>query len=1694
MFTSEKIAHHSHQPQTAHQNGSFLQRQAEGAFFGQPVQQASFFAPSAVQAKLSVSQPDDPYEKEADTMADQVMRMPDPVTADTPKEEEEKKVQPKLTEAGSLQRAAAPEEEGEEKVQAKFDLPVLRKEQPEEEEKIQTKPMAAPVMGMASMPHAPPGSMPAIARKERGPPASTTHSFEQSLSNSKGAGSSLPDNTRTFMESRFQADFSGVKIHTGSTAEQLSRSIHAQAFTHGNDIYFNSDRYSPNTAAGGSLLAHELTHTIQQGASSTRTGVSPKTLYRKNMIQRSAEAAVPQMANAVEKAKSREGKVNANKPAPDGNRTGWEHLLDFFKTSFGEEKIVSSGGTAVEGAVAEADIKKKREVYAMKADPHNVGKTHMGDRDAMPSWCGIFVFWALNKGGVPMPKWQLGGKTVDLKAAYPPGYIPRPGDIAYRGKLSHYGIVESATGTTVRSVNGNTAGEDNLGGQIQTQEHPLSSWTAFFNPLQMMQGPLGAGESSEKPKTLRELRKELFQVDRKTDGAEQEEEQTPLQAKPELGSLSVDSTGGITDTRVQPREEAPQEKEEEEKQESASQPVLQKKQDYVMRARDNGPAANETQIATEEPVQLKAGDNDSSLTTDEHTGAQDTSEAQSRGPPLQLSHLAPGIQCSWLGDAWDAVSGFVSEAAEWIEEGLEAAKRWLLRKVRDFVQNIPGYTLLSLILGYDPITGEDKQSERTGRNLLYAGLEVMPLGGIFQTVIERIGAVNDVAGWIDGRLVDMSSLVAGIGQRFDQFWEGISLARIEDPEAVMQEVADLLHYTVTSIVNFFSNAAADFLEMIKTIMVRLVADFVREQMPSMYPLLRVALGFDPVTNEEVVRNGTNILYAALEVSEEGRDQRTKMMETGTFAKAAAWIDRALATFDTAYRMFRQAFTNIWDHVTIESLFEPVATFTQIYNDFAAPVALIWNFIWDLAVEILRLIKDALLGRLSDYAHDIRGFHLVTVIIGRNPFTGVRVPRTMENLIRGFMSLMEGGEEQFNQLKESGAIERTTRRINAAVARLNMTPAAIIQLFTDIWTGLQLRDLLHPFEAFERIMNAFGAPIRRLVNFVVDIIRIVVEVVLQIMNFPTDLVANIIAKAMLAFDMIKADPVGFLKNLLRAIKQGFIQFFDNIGTHLLNGLTAWLMSELRDANVRPPQDFSLKGIIGWVLEILGISMEKIWQKLAEHPRIGPQRVARIRSMINTLEGIWTFIKDVQERGMAAIWDKIQEQLSNLWDTILDAIKNWIMEQIVNKMITKLLSMLDPTGIMAVVNSAIALYSAIQSFIKYLREMLEIVNSFVEGVVEIASGNTRRAADFLEQTLARGVPIVIGFLANQVGLSGLGKRIGEMIEKAREMVDEALTWLVNKAVDTGGQLLEMGKAAAGRILGWLGLRREFTNENGERHTLSLRRTGSTAQLIIESTPMPLLSFINQFADQPGLPANKVQAANEARQFATTQVAPVLTQLNAAPEGTDTTVLEQQLLQKMVELTEKVRLLAGATQPLSSFVDKYNLEGAAGTFGSMPKPPGDEFTADHIPQNGLFEVIIGLGLFSAGSPMALHAADRTDAGYAMNEQDKRHKAGRTYGSKGRGTKNAFRSSITATIAGMPDVPQKKNAIVEAAKVEKNADIAAMRAVYARDLNDDVWKDVNDLPLTQTDKEALQTRIRNQANSGLGLLNSQNLDALKL
>ena len=525
------------------------------------------------------------------------------------------------------------------------------------------------------------------------------------------------------MESRFGADFSGVRIHTGSGAEGLSASVSAQAFTHGNDIYFNSGKFSPGTETGGHLLAHELTHTIQQGASRPKTdSVAAKSIQRQSVhrtIQR-VEAGAQRNA-AVELAKAEQGKVVANKQGPDGKRMGWERLLEYFKTTFGADKILPEGAAFQQGFINEAQIKVKSEFKGDVPGGDGITIMHNHPRDAMPSWCGIFAFWALNKGGIPLRKWTLGASMIPPDAAYPPAHQPAAGNLAYRREFSHYALVASSDGATVTSINGNTAGDDNVGGEIQVQTHPKDHWFGFFDPTLMMEGSLRAPGSPDAPgaapvRSLKELRQKLFKVNRKSEdgmapATEEKEErlqskinegtQTPAPSEGQTDSVSAKADAAINRSTApsSPAGAAAEidagQKDQDQEKES---PGSSSGEFDIDRSFAGGKQAAHAPPASRPPDQVAVVPQpaisrqaeparfDGGAVQRQAVGLR--SRGPPRAPPVIHALVNRSIQRGWLGDAWDAVSGALSEAAAWVERGLDAAKEWLLGKVRDFVSNI----------------------------------------------------------------------------------------------------------------------------------------------------------------------------------------------------------------------------------------------------------------------------------------------------------------------------------------------------------------------------------------------------------------------------------------------------------------------------------------------------------------------------------------------------------------------------------------------------------------------------------------------------------------------------------------------------------------------------------------------------------------------------------------------------------------------------------------------------------------------------------------------------------------------------------------------------------------------------------------------------------------------------------------------
>lgn len=224
------------------------------------------FFPS-VQTKLAIGKADDAYEKEADSVADKVVNTGGETNSIQKKEGEEEQLQekPLLQSISTLQKKQMPQEEEPVQKVAKEEEETLQQKGEEEEETLQQKgEEEEPVQKEEEEEAAQPKAEEEETLQKKGNGNLASAKTETSLKSSKGQGQLMDKSIRKEMEKGFGADFSNVKIHTDTVAENMSQELGAQAFTTGNDIYFNEGKYNPETKEGKHLLAHELTHTIQQ--------------------------------------------------------------------------------------------------------------------------------------------------------------------------------------------------------------------------------------------------------------------------------------------------------------------------------------------------------------------------------------------------------------------------------------------------------------------------------------------------------------------------------------------------------------------------------------------------------------------------------------------------------------------------------------------------------------------------------------------------------------------------------------------------------------------------------------------------------------------------------------------------------------------------------------------------------------------------------------------------------------------------------------------------------------------------------------------------------------------------------------------------------------------------------------------------------------------------------------------------------------------------------------------------------------------------------------------------------------------------------------------------------------------------------------------------------------------------------------
>lgn len=218
-----------------------------------------------LQTKLSIGQPDDIYEQEADTVAQRVVNQISKTGGSISNINQE---QPQSIQM--LQRQAEEEEEQEEEesvIQTRLSDHIQRQDEAELQERLTNHIQRQEDEELFEK-----GSSQDQSGSDKA--GEINGALENQVQRERQGGEALDASTRSQMESGFGYDFGGVNIHTDSVADHISRQLNAEAFTIKDNIFFRNGRYNPASTQGQDLLAHELTHVVQQGAASSRDASS----------------------------------------------------------------------------------------------------------------------------------------------------------------------------------------------------------------------------------------------------------------------------------------------------------------------------------------------------------------------------------------------------------------------------------------------------------------------------------------------------------------------------------------------------------------------------------------------------------------------------------------------------------------------------------------------------------------------------------------------------------------------------------------------------------------------------------------------------------------------------------------------------------------------------------------------------------------------------------------------------------------------------------------------------------------------------------------------------------------------------------------------------------------------------------------------------------------------------------------------------------------------------------------------------------------------------------------------------------------------------------------------------------------------------------------------------------------------------
>jgi hypothetical protein len=307
--------------------------------------------------------------------------------------------------------------------------------------------------------------------------------------------------------------------------------------------------------------------------------------------------------------------------------------------------------------------------------------------------------------------------------------------------------------------------------------------------------------------------------------------------------------------------------------------------------------------------------------------------------------------------------------------------------------------------------------------------------------------------------------------------------------------------------------------------------------------------------------------------------------------------------------------------------------------------------------------------------------------------------------------------------------------------------------------------------------------RGLVDKAIGAIKAIINTIREL----AAMLKNVLARVAGVVGEIIKHPVRFLSNLIDGVKGGILKFKDDFLGHLRRGLMSWLFGALAEGGIELPKSFDIKGIIGFLASIFGLTWANIRSRIVK--QIGDKAMGAVE------KGVEIFKIISGPEGVGGLWEMLLVKLGDIKEMIFEKVKDFVQDRIISAGITWLIGLLNPAA--AFIKACKLIYDVVMFFVNNASRIAKFVDTILDSVADIVRGNIGGVVNKINDVLGQMVPIIIGFLASVIGLGGIGAKVREIVQKLQKPVNQALDFVIKTGLKLAAPIIRGIAGISGKV---------------------------------------------------------------------------------------------------------------------------------------------------------------------------------------------------------------------------------------------------------------------------------------------------------